>query len=94
MVLFIFFPIVLLRLASSGILMLLLWFGLVCSMLSYLAAPIHHFKAAILDPWRDKGIGQLIFAVGRVSGAGFPWLLAASHLLSCQGKIRLCFGVS
>ena len=48
-------------------------------MLSNLAGPIQHFKAAVLDAWRNKAAADLC-GRGRFSGraiAGCSWLFAA-----------------
>ena len=48
--------------------------------LSNLAGPLQHFKAAILDAWRDKVSVDLYGRKGFRDGPlldGYPWLLAA-----------------
>ena len=54
MVLFIFFPLVLLRLGFRWDLVALAWSRLGLPLLSNLAGPLQHFKAAIIDAWRNK----------------------------------------
>ena len=75
MVLFIFFPLVLLRLVLGGILLLWLGLDLVCP----LVGPVQHFKAAILDAWRDKVAADLC---GRKGFRGGP-------LLDVHGSLQL-----
>ena len=79
MVLFIFFLLVLQRLASIGILMLLPGLGLVLPLLSNLAGPIQHFRAAILDAWRNKVTTDLCRRKGFRGGPpfGHSWFFAA-----------------
>ena len=64
MVLSIFSLPVLLRLVSGGILLLLLGLGLGLLLLSNLAGPIQHFRAAILDAWRNKVAADLCGRAG------------------------------
>ena len=63
---------------------------------SNLAGPIQHFKAAILDAWRNKVAADLC-SRGRVFGVGRCWVcMAPCNFLTLPkvGKeIRLCFGV-
>ena len=54
MILSVFILPVLLRLVSGEILLLLLGLGLGLPLLSNLAGPVQHFRAAILDAWRNK----------------------------------------
>ena len=75
MVLFIFFLVVLLKLVLGGILMLLLG----SLQLSNLAGPIQHFRAAILDAWRNKVAVDLC---GREGFRGGP-------LLDIPGSLQL-----
>ena len=79
MVLFIFFLLVLLRLVLGGNPDALAWIRLGLPLLSHLASPIQHLKAAILDAWSDKVLGRSLrperFSVWAF--AGCPWLLAA-----------------
>ena len=72
------------------------WVGLDlgCLCLSNLAGPIQHFRAAVLDAWRNKVAADLC---GREGFRGGPlldvsWLLAASLILLMSGReTRLCF---
>ena len=77
-VLFIFFLPALLRLAFSGS------HALACvrpglPLLSNLAFPIQHFKAALLDAWRNKVAADLGGAgrFSRWASFGHPWFFAA-----------------
>ena len=84
-VLFIFFQLVLLRLAFVGILVPWLGLGLVCPLLSNLAGPIQHFRAAILDAWRNKVAADLCRRQGFRGGPlldvrGSLQLLVSSHV--------------
>ena len=75
----IFSLLVLLRLALGGILWLWLGLGLVCSCLVNLAGPVQHFKAAILDAWRNNVAADLC---GRPGFRGGP-------LLDVNGSLQL-----
>ena len=77
MVLFIFFWLVLLRLVLGGILLLLLGLGLV--FLRLVIWPVQHFKAAILDAWRNKVSADLC------SRRGFR----GGPLLDVHGSLQL-----
>ena len=61
-------------------------------LLSNLAGPIQHFRAAILDAWR-KGL-QLIYVVVKVFGVGPCWMFMALCssiiLLMLEKEKRLC----
>ena len=68
-------------------------------LLCNLAGPIQHFKAALLDAWRNKvaaglcsreGFSGWAFAGCRMSMAPCSFLI----LLMLEKEIRLCFGVS
>ena len=79
MVLFIFsFP-VLLKLIFSGNPLSLAWSRPGLPLLSSLAAPIQHFRAAILDAWRNKAAAGLCDREGFRSGPLLEnsWLFAA-----------------
>ena len=78
-VLFIFFQLALLRLAFSGILIPWLGLGLGLPLLSNLAGPIQHFKAALLDAWRNKVTADLC---GRKGFRGGP-------LFDIHGSLQL-----
>ena len=65
--------------------MLLLGLGLVCLLLSNLAGPLQHFKAAILDAWRNKVAADL--CGGRVFEVGLCWMSMAP----CSSLILLMF---
>ena len=80
MVLFTFSLLVLLRLVFDGILWLCVGLGLACPCLVNLAGPVQHFKAAILDAWRNKFSADLLRQGGfpEWSIAGCAWPLTAS----------------
>ena len=68
-----------------GILMPWLGFGVVCPCLSNLAGPIQHFRAAILDAWRNKVAADLCCRQGFRGGPlldvhGPLQLLNSSHV--------------
>ena len=50
------------------------WSRLGLPLLCNLAGPLQHFKAAILDAWRNNVAADLC---GRRAFAGYPWRLAA-----------------
>ena len=54
--------------------------------LSSLAGPIQHFKAAIIDAWRNKVAADLCRRkrFSRWAFAGYPWLFAAPSFFSCS----------
>ena len=57
-------------------------------LLSNLAGPVQHFKAALLDAWRIE-VAQPIFVVGKVFGTGLCWMYMApcsSLTLLTSGK--------
>ena len=63
-------------------------------LLSNLAGPVQHFKAAILDGWRDKVSVDLC---GRKGFRGGPLLDVHGSLqllLMFEKEIRLCFAAS
>ena len=65
-------------------------------LLSNLAGPVQHLKAAILDAWRDKIAADLCGREGLRGGPlldvhGSLQLLNSSHVR--ERGIRLCFGV-
>ena len=79
MVLFIFSLLVLLRLVFGGILLTLVWSRPGLPLLSNLAGPVQHFRAAILDAWRCKVSVDLC---GRQGFRGGP-------LLDVRGSLQL-----
>ena len=78
-VLFIFFPLLLLRLVFGGIPIALAWSRPGLPLLSNLAGPLQHFKAAIVDAWRSKVAADLC---GRKGFRGGP-------LLDVHGSLQL-----
>ena len=94
MVRFIFFPLVLLRLVLGGVLMLWLGLDLVYLCLAILACPLQHFKAAILDAWRNMVAADLCGRKGFRGGPlldvhGSLQLLNSSHVRE-RDKALLC----
>ena len=87
-VLFIFFLLALPKLAFSGILMPWRGLGLVCLLLSNLAGPVQHFKAALLDAWRNKVAADLC---GRKGFRGGPLLDIHGSLSVLWGHLLLRF---
>ena len=75
---------VLLMLGFGGILSG--WVGLGLLLLSNLAGPVQHFKAAILDVWRNKVAADLCVWEGFRSGPLLDvfWLFATSYFQSCS----------
>ena len=70
----------------------LAWSGPGLPLLSNLAGPVEHFKAAILDAWRNKVAADLC---GREGFRGGPLLdihgsLQLLNFFSCSREIRLC----
>ena len=69
------------------------------TLLSNLAGPVQHFKAAILDAWRDKVSVDLCGRKGFRGGPlldvhGSLQLLNSSHAREREREIRLCFAAS
>ena len=85
MVLFIFFLLALLKLAFIGTPDALAWFRPGLPLLSNLAGPIQHFKAALLDAWRNKVTADLC---GR---KGFREVLFLTFMVLCSSFILLMF---
>ena len=96
MVLFIFFPLVLQRLENRWNLDALAWTRPGSPQLGNLAGPLQHFKASILDAWRNKVAADLV--ARRVFEVGLCWISMAPCnslvLLMLEKKIRLCFVAS
>ena len=69
----------LLRLVSGGILIPLAWHRPGLPLLSNLAGPVQHFRAAILDAWQNKAAADLC---GRKGFRGGP-------LLDIRGSLQL-----
>ena len=58
-------------------------------LLSNLAGPVQHFKAAVLDAWRNKVAADLCGGECFFQGwtfAGCLWLLAAAQFCACSGE--------
>ena len=87
MVLFIFFLLALLKLVSNGDSHALAWIRPGLPLLSYLAGPLQHFRAAILDAWRNKVTTDLC---GR-SVRGFGVVLFLTFMVLCSSLILLMF---
>ena len=68
MVLFTYSQLVLLRLGSTGILWGWVGHGTGLPLLRNLAGPVQHFKAAVLDAWRNKVAADLCGGEGFRSG--------------------------
>ena len=74
-------------------------YGLFCLFLVIWLAPFQHFKAAILDAWRDKVSVDLCGRKGFRGGPlldvhGSLQLLNSSHVREREREIRLCFVAS
>ena len=67
----------------------LAWSRLGLPLLSNLAGPVHHFKAALLDAWRDKVAADRCGPLLDVHGS-----LQLLSLLMLEKEIRLCFVAS
>ena len=54
-------------------------------LLSNLAGPIQHYRAAILDVWRNKVADDLCGRKGfsRWASVGYSWFFAAPQFFSC-----------
>ena len=93
MVLFTFLLLVLLRFGFRWDHLALAWSRLGLPMLSNLAGPIQHFRAAILDAWRNKVAADLCGR--RVFVVCFCWMsmtpCSSLILLMLEKEIRLCF---
>ena len=83
MVLIIFFLLVLLKLDFGRIQMPFAWVRPGLPLLSNLAGPVQHFKAAILDGWRDKVSVDLCGRKGFVVGLCLM-SMAPSSFFSCS----------